>query len=620
VRYCGDAAETLSDARTSAGFVNTARGRTVPQADISVAVDHLRGAVYPQAFSTAHPTGAAAEYLADAPALKLAEFFEAKGLPALKEEDRREQWYDDWLAYQREHRLYATLLAPQQFSSLGGRFDLLRLARFLELFGYFSPAHGYSLQVTFLGLFAMLMGTNEGIKRDAVAAVEAGELIGFAVSERNHGADLLGNEFSIGETSPGRLVANGSKYYVGNCNRAAIIATLARRERGRARDGANRRSPIMLVALRAAQATEVRTVAKIHTLGVRAAFVGSLDVRGHQLSADDVIAEGRGAWEAFFGAVTLGKFFLGFGSIGICEHAFQEAADHLGNRSLYGRPALDMPHIRQLMAEAYVRLTAMKLYAYRALDYLQAASADDRRYLLFNAVQKAKVSTEGVKVMSLLSECIGAKGFEADTFFEMALRDVQLIPSLEGSTHINLALAAQFIPRYFDRRAAAPPAPASLLGGQAVRDENPYLMQARHGAVGTVGFDHFLSSYEPLLSIDTVRSFVKQAKRFQLFTRDAPASAVAADTAVAMGTGRVMATIAYGQLIAENCARVSVPAQIVSLIFHLLGLDIGAVTSAAFDGAFTPAYKHAPAPPPTDFTFVWERVAAAARDRARPTA
>ena len=37
---------------------------------------------------------------------------------------------------------------------------------------------------------------------------------------------------------------------------------------------------------------------------------------------------------------------------------------------------------------AYARLTAMKLYAYRAMDYLQAASADDRRYLLFNAVQK----------------------------------------------------------------------------------------------------------------------------------------------------------------------------------------------------------------------------------------
>ena len=78
-----------------------------------------------------------------------------------------------------------------------------------------------------------------------------------------------------------------------------------------------------------------------------------------------------------------------------------------------------MPHIRAATAIAFARLTAMKLYAYRALDYLQAAGADDRRYLLFNAVQKARVSTEGVKVMGCSSECIGARGFEADTYFEI---------------------------------------------------------------------------------------------------------------------------------------------------------------------------------------------------------
>ncbi len=189
---------------------------------------------------------------------------------------------------------------------------------------------------------------------------------------------------------------------------------------------------------------------KIHTLGVRAGDVGAFDVTDHILPESDLIAQGRSAWDAVIGTVTLGKFFLGFGSVGICEHALAEAADHLRRRVLYGKPVLDMPHIRSLMAQAYARLSAMKLYAYRALDYLHAACAADRRYLLFTAVQKAKVSTEGVKVVAMLSECVGAKGFEADTYLEMALRDVQLIPSLEGSTHINLEFTSQFIGRYFD--------------------------------------------------------------------------------------------------------------------------------------------------------------------------
>ena len=174
-----------------------------------------------------------------------------------------------------------------------------------------------------------------------------------------------------------------------------------------------------------------------------------------------------------------GKVFPGFGSIGICERARSaEAVDHLSRRRLYGEAVIEMPHIRAQLGQAYARLMGMKLYAYRALDYVHAASPGERRYLLYCAVQKAKVSTEGVKVMALLSECIGAKGFEADTFFEMALRDIQLIPSLEGSTHINLALAAQFMGRYFERSGAALTAPKSVVAGEAGAEENAYLFTA----------------------------------------------------------------------------------------------------------------------------------------------
>ena len=54
-----------------------------------------------------------------------------------------------------------------------------------------------------------------------------------------------------------------------------------------------------------------------------------------------------------------------------------------------------MPHLRDSMALAFARLIAMKLYAYRALDYLQVAGPDDRRYLFFNSVQKARRQHRG---------------------------------------------------------------------------------------------------------------------------------------------------------------------------------------------------------------------------------
>jgi acyl-CoA dehydrogenase len=535
--------------------------------------------IYPLAFSSQNRSGGAEAYLRDPATLKLLEFFESKGLEALKDEDRREQWYEDWLAHQARHGLYAAVLSPRQFSTRGASFDLLRYSRFLEVFGYCSPAHGYSLQVTFLGLFAILMGSNEALKREAVARLEAGDLLAFGVSERSHGSDLMANEFRIAQASAGQWIANGSKYYIGNANVASIIAVLGRKEAGNdpRAQGRIERLPFMLVALRPKRATASWKERKIRTLGVRAAYVGEFEVVDHALSDGDVIAQGRQAWDAVFGTVTLGKFFLGFGSIGICEHAFHEAAGHLQQRKLYGKSVLDMSHIRSMMAQAYARLTAMKLYAYRTLDYVHAASTNDRRYQFFCAVQKAKVSTEGVKVVALLSECVGAKGFEGDTYCEMAMRDALLFPGLEGSMHINLALAAQFLPRYFQRGRAPLPQPPSLLAGQAASRENPYLMSARTGGANTIEFAWFLRAYRPFMAIANVALFIRQAATFRRFVQNHELQRSGkSDTQISLALGQCLATIAYGELVAQNATRLKVPAELVSVIFSLLVTDLNA--------------------------------------------
>ena len=533
--------------------------------------------IYPLTF-----LGAGTEniYLRDPAVRTLVAFFEAKGLKTLKNEDRLEQWYDDWLVYQRQHELYAAVLSAAEYSSRGNCFDLLRYTRFLEVFAYCSPAHGYSLQVTFLGLFSVLMGTSKELKQEAVAQLESGNLLAFGVSEKDHGSDLGANEFTIRGTEEGGLVADGAKYYIGNTDAASIISILGRKTTGRysegARPGRANRAPFVLMALRPKASSSFKSLGKIRTLGVRAANVGAFEVKDHPLPMSDVIAEGRAAWDAVFGTVTLGKFFLGFGSIGMCEHAFEEAASHLRGRMLYGKPAIDMPHLRSNMAQAYARLTAMKLFAYRALDYVHAASAADRRYLLFCAVQKAKVSTEGVKVMALLQECIGAKGFESDTYFEMALRDVALIPSLEGSMHINLGLAVQFIPRYFHRPDSDMSEPLSLVGGETPSSENVYLMAARTGSTHAVGFRPYPEAYRSLTNIPAVAAFTRQVELFrELIDYSEAHEADLSDKQTEMAIGQCFATIAYGQLVAENATRLQLPDQMTSVIFSVLAGDLG---------------------------------------------
>ncbi len=535
--------------------------------------------IYPQIFSTAI---ANPEYLSNPESRKLLEFFEAKGLAALKDEDRREAWYADFLEYQAKHHLYASVLSPKAYSRLGFHFDLLKLTRFLEVFAYCSPGHGYSLQVSFLGLFSILMGDNDALKREAVEAIEAGGVLAFGVSEQRHGSDLLDNAFRIHPAGEGRYTANGSKFYIGNANCAAIISILARKHNPRA-NGNVRRLPFALFAIRPAIAKGFTNVRKIRTLGVRQAYVGSFDVVDHEFPETDVIAEGRRAWDAVFGAVTLGKFFLGFASIGICEHAMSEAVGHLSHRILYDKPVIQMSHIGALVAQAYLRLTAMKLYAYRALDYVHAATADDRRYVLFAAVQKAKISTEGVKVMGLLSECVGAKGLEADGYFEMALRDIQLIPGLEGSTHINLDTTQQFMARYFGQADRDLVCPESLVAGTAPVRENLYLMQARTGSINSVGFSRFLAAYRPLWAVANVRVSARQCRAFARLVRLVKrVSAPMDDAQVMLAVSQAFAIVVFAQLVAEHAAILRLPLQIVATLFHnVIGDMNGALLAIA---------------------------------------
>jgi acyl-CoA dehydrogenase len=334
----------------------------------------------------------------------------------------------------------------------------------------------------------------------------------------------------------------------------------------------------MLMALRPKRTICFRSLGKIRTSGVRSANVGAFEVKDYAFDKSSIAAEGRNAWDAVFGTVTLGKFFLGFGSVGICEHAFEETAAHLRQRQLYGKPAIDMPHLRSNVSRAYARLTAMKLYAYRALDYVHSASPDDRRYLLFCAVQKARVSTEGVKVMGLLQECIGAKGFESSTYFEMALRDVPLIPSLEGSMHINLGLAVQFISRYFEQENSELEDPPSLVGGEVASRENTYLMEARTGSNHTVAFRHFLEAYRPLMSIPSVAVFAHQVEIFrQLATQERPQQEGLSNLDYEMALGQCFATVVYGQLIAENAVRLEIPGEMTSAIFSVLVEDLSSL-------------------------------------------
>jgi acyl-CoA dehydrogenase len=244
----------------------------------------------------------------------------------------------------------------------------------------------------------------------------------------------------------------------------------------------------------------------------------------------------------------VGKFNLGWASIGICTHAFYEAINHAAHRNLYGKFVTEFPHIQQMMTDAYARLTAMRVFAARSIDYMRSASREDRRYLLFNPMVKMKVTTQGEEVINLLWDVIAARGFEKDAYFEMAARDIRALPKLEGTVHVNMALIVKFMANYFFNPGTFPDIPVRT---DAAHDAFLFDQGPTRG-LGKIQFHDFMAAYGSVSS-PNVTIFKEQIEALKALLMTAPPSKEQAkDIDFLLCLGELMTLVAYGQLIIEK--------------------------------------------------------------------
>jgi acyl-CoA dehydrogenase len=183
----------------------------------------------------------------------------------------------------------------------------------------------------------------------------------------------------------GTYRANGEKYYIGNGNIAPMVSTFGKI--------AGTDDYVFFVA-----DYRNRNYELVKNVCDSQSYVANFRLHDYPVSEAEILSRGQGAWDTALNTVNVGKYNLGWASIGICTHAFYEAIHHAANRRLYNMYVTDFPHVKRMFTDAYARLVAMKLFALRAADYMRSASANDRRYLLYNPVVKMKVTTQGEEV------------------------------------------------------------------------------------------------------------------------------------------------------------------------------------------------------------------------------
>jgi acyl-CoA dehydrogenase len=489
--------------------------------------------------------------------LKTIEFFEQKGKKKLKKDYNDRVWYADFLNFIKENKIFATLLTPSQYSDdPDTRWDTARICDFNEILGFYGLAYWYTWQVTILGLGPIWMGVNEGVKKKTAKLLEEGGIFAFGLSEKAHGADLYSSEMALTPLAEGKYVADGGKYYIGNANEAALVSTFGK-------NSETDEYVFFVVDPRHENYDLVQNVVDWQS------YVAEYALRGYPISDDEILSTGRDAWDASLNTINVGKFNLGWASIGICTHAFYEAITHAAHRNLYGKYVTDFPHIQQLFTDAYTRLAAMKLFASRAVDYMRSASARDRRYLLFNPMVKMKVTTQGEEVINLLWDVIAARGFEKDVYFENAAKDIRALPKLEGTVHVNMALIIKFMANYFFNPDQFPEIPKR----DDPQNDDFLFQQGATKGLGNIRFHDLNRAYDSV-NLPNVNTFKQQIEIFKDFLMTAtPSKEQTNNIDFLLSLGELFTLVAYGQLIIEKYHLEDVENDLLDQIFDVLIRD-----------------------------------------------
>ncbi len=489
-------------------------------------------------------------------------FFEKKGLTQLKTDYNAAVWYQDFIDFSKEEGIFASMMTPAEQGKAGENavWDSNRVCAFAEVLGFYGLPYWYVYQVSVLGIGPIWMSSNKAAQAKAKQLLDEGHIFAFGLSEKAHGADIYSSDMIISKQADGSYRANGSKYYIGNANQAAMVSTF-----GKMADGGENAGQYIFFAANSQHPNYELVKNTVYSQS----YVANYQLNDYPFTEADVLHHGDDAWNAALNTVNVGKYNLGWASIGMCTHAFYESIDHAANRHLYGMTVTDFPHVKQLFTDAYTRLVAMKLFALRAADYMKSASSEDRRYLLFNPMVKMKVTTQGEEVINALWDVIAAKGFEKEPYFAMAAIDIRALPKLEGTVHVNMALIIKFMANYFFFPTEYPEVPRRDDGS----NDSFLFQQGPTKGLGAIKFHDYNIAYNSI-ELPNLTVFKEQIALFKEMAMKAPPTKEQAkDIDFLLTVGEMFTLVVYGQLILENAKIHGIADEVLDQIFDFIVRD-----------------------------------------------
>jgi acyl-CoA dehydrogenase family protein 9 len=276
----------------------------------------------------------------------------------------------------------------------------------------------------------VLFGTADQKARYLPILARGETLAAYALTEPETGSDAQ-NIRTLAELSGDgtHWILNGRKIWIGNGQRAGVIATFAQTSVERRGEFVRRPTAFIIRP----DMPGFRVVGTVRKLGIRGSTQAELAYENLRVPTDHVLGQVGKGFTVAVNVLNAGRLTLAAGCAGGCKMLLGEMAKYTTARVQFGHPLADFEITQRKLAEA-----AADAYAADAMVGTLSAQADRRTSDMSLEAACAKVfASEAIwRSADELVQLAGGRGFVKPYPYERYLRDTRINRIFEGANEI----------------------------------------------------------------------------------------------------------------------------------------------------------------------------------------
>lgn len=302
-----------------------------------------------------------------------------------------------------------------------------------------------ALGQSFLGTVPVWLAGSAAQQRRAADLLFEGHLAALALTEEEHGSDVLASEVRAVPHGDGYSLS-GRKWLINNGTRGSALSVFARTDEA---GGLNGFSLFFLE-----RDGTFEPLAKKRTHGIRGADISGISFVGTEASSDAIVGPRGSGAELVLKALQVTRVGCSAFSLGAADTALRLALDFAVERKLYGSPVIELPHARAVLTGAFLDLLTAECAATAALRAVQSAP---EQLPLWSAAVKVLVPALCDRAIREAALVLGARHYLREgpfAVFQKLLRDSAVVSLFDGSAAVCLEGVGLQLTRLSAQRAA----------------------------------------------------------------------------------------------------------------------------------------------------------------------